>query len=267
MQKISSKLLAVTLIMFLLSSCGDATPSPDLNAEMTAAVSTMVASIFGTQTAMVTPVTPTATQTYTPFPTITPFYSTTPVASATYIYYAATLGSLTPGSATPTGTQATATVNPGLLGVGCNNLYFIRDVTIPAGTVLQKNQDFTKTWKVQNNGTCDWLYQYSIVLLSGDAYGGKSTKIQRLVKVNGWTELSVSMTAPSKPGTYTSYWRLSNGQSMFGSTLAVSFVVSGPPTSTSAPTITNTSAPIPTNTITFTPAPTDTPTETPTATP
>ncbi len=265
MQKQISKLLVVILVILITVSCGGAAPTEDPSIVMTSAVSTMVAQFFQTQTAMVTPVTdtPTPTQTYTAFPTLTPFSLTIPLASATYIFYTATRGSLTPGSPTPTGTLATATINAGLLAVGCNNLYFIRDVSIPAGTVMQKNQDFTKTWKVQNNGTCDWLYQYSIVLLSGDSYGGDSTKIQKLVKVNNWTELSVSMTAPNKPGTYKSYWRLSNGQSMFGATLAVSFVVSEPPAPTSAPTITNTSAPVPTNTDTFTPAPPATQTVTP----
>jgi hypothetical protein len=149
---------------------------------------------------------------------------------------------------------ATATVNPSLLAVGCNNLAFIRDVTIPAGTVIKKNQDFTKTWKVQNTGTCNWMYQYGLVLLSGDRYGGKDTKIQRLVTVNDWSEVSVNMTAPNKPGKYTNYWRMTdlNGV-MFGATLSVSFVVAEPPTQTAAPTITKTSAPVPTFTNTSPP--------------
>jgi hypothetical protein len=233
---------------------------------MTAVVNTMVASYFETQTALVTPVTATSTLTQTPFPTVTPFSSSTPFASPTFVYYTATLGSLTPGTPTATGTLATATVNPGALAFGCNNLAFIRDVTVPAGTVIPKNQDFTKTWKVQNTGTCNWLYQYGLVLLSGDPYGGKNTKIQRLVTVNDWAEVSVNMTAPKNPGTYTNYWRMTdvNGN-MFGATLVVSFVVAAPPASTSAPTFTKT--PVPTSTFTFTPSPAPTDTETPTPTP
>ena len=257
MQKYIKNLLLMSMIAFLLVSCGDATPTVDLNAEMTSVVSSMVASFFGTQTALVTPATSTSTQTYTPFPTVTPFYTITLLASSTYAYYIAPLG--TP---TPTGTLATATINPAASAVGCNNLLFIRDVTIPAGTVLQKNQNFTKTWKVQNNGTCDWLYQYIFVPVSGDTYGSEGMKIQKLVKVNNWTELSVNMTAPNKTGTFTSYWRLSNRKGAFGATLVLSFVVSDPPTSTSAPAITNTTLPQPTDTFTLTPLPTDTPSET-----
>jgi hypothetical protein len=266
MQKNISKLLFMTLATWMLAACGGAAPTEDVNAVMTSAVSSMVASFFGTQTALATPATPTSTQTYTPFPTITPFYTVTPPASPTYAYYIAPLRSLTPGTPTPTGTLATATVNPGALAVGCNNLFFIRDVTVPAGTVLQKNQSFTKTWKVQNNGNCDWLYQYILVPVSGDTFGSAGAKIQKLVKVNNWTELSVGMTTPNKSGTYTSYWRLSNGQGTFGATLVLSFVVSDPPTLTPVPTNTNTLAPQPTNTFTLTALPTDTPSETPSPT-
>jgi hypothetical protein len=225
MQKHFKKLLIMLLLAALLVSCGGEAPTPteEVEAVMTAAISTMVASFFETQTALATPVTPTSTLTETPFPTATQFASTTPIASSTFVYFTATLGSLTPGSPTVTGTLPTATVNPGALAVGCNNLGFVRDVTIPAGTVIQPNKNFTKTWKVQNTGTCNWMYQYSFMLLSGDSYGeDKVIKIQKLVTVNDWTELSVSMTAPKKPGTYTNYWRLAdlNGN-MFGATLAL----------------------------------------------
>ena len=269
MRKYISKFLVVILAAFLVS-CTGGTPTQDTNVIMTAAVSTMVASFFDTQTAMVTPVTatatPTLTSTLTPFPTFTPFLFSTPFASPTFVYYTPTLGSLTPGTPTATGTLATATVNPNVLAFGCNNLAFIRDVTVPAGTVIKRNQDFTKTWKVQNTGTCNWMYQYGLVLLSGDRNGGKDTKIQRLVTVNDWAEVSINMTAPQKPGTYTNYWRMTDTSGhMFGATLVASFVVAPPPTATSAPTITKTTAP--TSTFTFTPLPMPTGTETPTATP
>jgi hypothetical protein len=265
MHKDISKFLLAILVAFMLVSCGGAAPTEDVNVVMTDAINTMVISFFETQTALVTPVTPTFAATQTPFPTVTLPLSSTPLASATFVYYTPTLGSLTPGSPTVTGTLPTATVNPNALAFGCNNLAFIRDVTVPAGTVIPKNKDFTKTWKVQNTGTCNWMYQYGLVLLSGDRYGGKDTKIQRLVTVDDWAEVSINMTAPNKPGTYTNYWRMTdlNGN-MFGATLVVSFVVAAPAAPTAVPTSTKTLAP-PTSTFTFTPVPTDT--ETPTVTP
>lgn len=266
MKKHIKKIIIIMLSAFILVSCAGATPTEEADTVMTAVVNTMVASFFETQTALVTPVTSTSQPTQTPFPTLTPFASTTPFASSTFVYFTATLGSLTPGTPTVTGTLPTATVNAGALAVGCNNLAFIRDVTVPAGTVIPKNQDFTKTWKVQNTGTCNWVYQYGLVLLSGDRYGGKDTKIQRVVTVDDWAEVSISMTAPKNPGTYTNYWRMTdlNGN-MFGATLTASFVVAATPTSTSAPTLTKT--PAPTSTFTFTPLPTSTETVTLTPTP
>jgi hypothetical protein len=69
------------------------------------------------------------------------------------------------------------------------------------------------------------MWQYTLVPLGDETFGGVNTKIQKRVPVWSWSEITVYLTAPKKPGTYTSYWRLSNGQSLFGATLAVSFVV------------------------------------------
>jgi next-to-BRCA1 protein 1 len=125
-----------------------------------------------------------------------------------------------------TGTQFTATVNPSVLGVGCNNLAFIRDVSYPSGTVVSPGENFNKTWKVMNNGTCDWLYQYSLEFLSANYPEGGSVKLGRVVTVNDWAEISVNIDARKNPGTYTSYWRMSDGAGhMFGATLMVSYVV------------------------------------------
>ena len=51
--------------------------------------------------------------------------------------------------AAPTNTKpvATATQN-------CDDADFVTDVTIPDGTTLSPNEDFTKTWRLKNAGTC-----------------------------------------------------------------------------------------------------------------
>ena len=105
-------------------------------------------------------------------------------------------------------------------------MIFIRDVTVPAGTVVKPNEDFVKTWKVQNTGTCPWLYQYSLISVSGGDFGAGQIKLQKMVQVDDWSELSAPLTAPRSPGTYVSYWRLADADGkMFGATLVVSFVV------------------------------------------
>ncbi len=243
--------IVLAISMIALSACGAETATPDdVNIALTEGVGTMVAAFFQTQTAMVTPATSTATSTQTPYSTPSPFPSLVPVASATStIFYWTT----TAGTPIPTGTFYTSTPNAGALAYGCNNLAFIRDVTIPAGTVIQKGQDFTKTWKVQNTGTCNWMYQYALTPV-GDAMGSGPTKIQRLVTPLDWSELSIGLTAPRTPGTYKSYWRLADAEGhMFGATLVVSIQVGEPETDTPAATATSEGPP------TSTPTPTATP--------
>lgn len=265
MKKYLSSILIMILIASILTACtGEATSTESPEAMMTSVVGTMVGAFFASQTAMYTPPAPASTPlpTIVALPSSTIIYSTPtlgPTPTPTYIYFSAT-----PGTITPTGTLATATVNAASLAVGCNNLAFIRDVNVPSGTVVKPEQEFKKTWKVQNTGTCDWMYQYSLVSAGGDILGGEATKIQKLVSVWSWSELSMSFVAPKKPGTYTSYWRLSNGQSAFGATLTVSIVVPAPPTAT--PTATQTPTQTPIQTPTQTPTQTSTPTETPTPT-
>lgn len=225
--------LVLLLSALALSACGAETSTPDPNVILTEGVGTMVAAFFETQTAIVTPPSQTPTASQTPFPTVTSFVFPTlfPTASSTLVYIPVTVS--TP---TPTGTFYTSTPNPGSLASGCNNLAFIRDVTIPAGTVLDGNQNFAKTWKVQNTGTCDWMYHYSIVHVGGDILGDELVGLNRRVTVNDWSEISVDMTSPRSPGTYTSYWRMADADgNLFGATLVVTFKVGDPPTATPTP--------------------------------
>lgn len=144
--------------------------------------------------------------------------------------------------------------------VGCDNSAYVSDVTIPDGTILTPESTFTKTWRLQNTGSCDWTTSYSIVFYSGDAMTGTTTFLGDAVSVGSSGDISVEMTAPSTAGSYTGYWRLQNvtGTS-FGEIVYVQIVVSG---SVSTPTATSeeatstptavitesTSTPVPTNT-------------------
>jgi len=222
--------LTLLLLSILVAACGNQQPTqPALSVDelMTASIGTMISSYFGTQTAIYTPETATPTSTNTPLPTMTPYPTVTLGApTATTIVFVPFVATFTPGPPTVTGTLPTPTVNSDALAYGCNNLAFIRDVTVPPGTVMQKDEEFTKTWKVQNTGTCDWLYQYHLVLLSGDDLKASGDFIQRKVTVWDWAELGITFTAPHKGGTYTSYWRMADGDGhMFGSTLIMSIIV------------------------------------------
>jgi len=208
----------------LLSSCGPqepGQPTPDMNAILTAGVGTFAASIFQTQTAMVPPAT--ATPTVTPTATVTPLSLLSPTASATQFILVAPQGTLV--VATPTG--PTLTPNPNTLGSGCNNLLLINDVDVPAGTVFKPEEQFTKSWKVANTGTCDWVYRYHLVHISGDDVGGMDpVSLGKVIPPGKWTQLTITLRAPKAPGKYTSYWRFADQSgTVFGSTLGVSIEV------------------------------------------
>ncbi len=248
--------LMLVLTASLLAACGGAgaPATQDVNAIYTAAIGSMVASYFNTQAALTPTVTP------SPIPTDTILPSSTlppsPAASPTLAYLYPAWTSTPAYTPSPTGTLNTPTVDPSTLAFGCNNLAFIIDVTIPAGTILAPRQNFTKTWKVANTGTCPWMYQYSLALLSGDSYGAGPTKLGREVDAGHWANVSINLDAPKTEGTYTSYWRMADaGGKMFGAVLTVSFVVAQPtpvPSSTPAP---PTHTATPTDTLTPSPTP------------
>lgn len=239
MLKINRKrlLVALSLTIFLTASCGPAESTEeaaDINDILTAGVGTLAASIFETQTALVPPPTQTESTTSTATNTALPL-PPSPVTSATqgFIPLAGTL-SLSP---TPTGTRFTPTVNPLTLSSGCNNLLLISDVSIPAGTVMNPRQAFTKTWKVGNNGTCNWALQYRLVFVGGNQMGGEPSGLGRVIEPNKWTQISIALEAPRQPGAYSGSWRLGTQTgTAFGSTLTVSIVVAAP-TNTPQPTL------------------------------
>jgi hypothetical protein len=222
------------VVLMLVAGCAGAPEQEemDMDSLMTAAIGTMMVSLMETQTALApteSPPTITPLPSFTPYPTNTPAPANAqPLASPTFnfIFPTATFGLPLPAS-TPlaAGTQPTATANTDALAVGCNNLAFIRDTNMPPGTVLQKGEEFTKTWKVQNTGTCEWPLRYRLVLLSGAGEKISSDFIGRIVAPWDWADVSVSGTTPTQPGTYISYWRMTDGGNMFGATLTLSFVV------------------------------------------
>lgn len=222
-------IIVFVLLVIILTSCGGqapASPTPDVNAILTSAIGTVAASFFETQTALVPP----ATETFTPtmIPTDTPLIlptATTAPTQTQMILISTPVPNFT-FVPSPTGTQYTPTVNPSTLGVGCNNLRLIRDVTIPAGTVLKPKETFTKTWQVENNGTCDWVYLHHLVFISGDSMAGESTRLSKVIPPRKWTQISVDLQAPNREGSYTGYWRFADPDgNVFGSTLTVTIVV------------------------------------------
>jgi len=232
----------VTLVLFVcvvLTSCGGRAtevPTLDANVIMTDAVNTFIANINQTQTAQALLATATASSTITSSP-VSLVTATPPPTWTQAPIFNPVLPTIFK-SPTATGTQYTPTANPALLASGCNNLRLILDVNVPAGSVVRPGESFTKTWKVENSGTCDWVYLYRLVFVSGDRMDGEPSGLGKVIVPGKWTQLSVSLTAPKKAGTYIGYWRFGTQTgSPFGSTLTVSIVV-GSPTDTPQPTST-----------------------------
>lgn len=226
MNFVRRSLIPLLLITILLTSCGGqsaSSPTPDVNATVASGAQTMVAAVFQTQTAVAPTITNTAPPTVTPLPTSSPLALPSPLASATQSF----LGN--PVLPSPTGTFYTSTPNPSTLGFGCNNLAVVRDVTYPSGSVVEPGTTFIKTWQVANTGTCDWLYLYELIFVSGDRMGGNSRRISDKVPPKEWRQFSIELDAPRESGTYTGNWRLSDGSgNAFGATLKVSIIVKAP---------------------------------------
>ncbi len=220
--------MIVILPALILSACGSAaTPTPlptptavDIPAIQTAAVQTFIAQITADA------------------PTITP----TPAVTDT------------PIAPTATAVIASPTVQK------CEDSAFVTDITIPDGTQVAVNQHFTKTWQVQNTGTCTWLKTFYLGFAYGELMGGQTKVLLPAAVAAGQTaDLSVNLIVPNKTGKLTGVWALFDDKgNAIGRNLTVVVNVGVPsatptvgPTATPALSITNTLAP--TNTFTATP--------------
>jgi len=91
----------------------------------------------------------------------------------------------------------------------CNDLQFVTDVTIPDGTVLSPGENFTKTWRLKNAGTCTWTPAYAVVFSSGNSMNGPATQaLTGNVNPGQTVDISVNLTAPGSEGDYTGYYKL-----------------------------------------------------------
>jgi len=189
-------LLCLTL---LLAACGSNVTEPtvtpiDVNAVQTSVVQTVVAD--ATRTAEALP-------SNTPEPTLAPTETLTPEPTI---------------PPTPAGTPTLST---------CDDAVFVADVSVPDGTQLTPGQEFIKTWKVRNTGSCTWTAGYVLVWSYGDnRMNGQSTALPNDVPPNTEVDISINLQAPTTPGTYNGYWILRNNNGFtFGQRLSVIIVV------------------------------------------
>ncbi len=106
--------------------------------------------------------------------------------------------------------QPTNTQPPTDTPIPCNLARFVKDVSIPDGTKLEPGEDFTKTWRLKNTGSCAWTSGYDIVFSGGDAMGAPAAVqiTSGTVQPGNNVDVSVDLTAPNAEGTYRGNWQL-----------------------------------------------------------
>lgn len=102
----------------------------------------------------------------------------------------------------------TATPEP----IACTDeALFVRDVTVPDGTLFEKGEAFIKTWRLRNNGTCVWTADYEVVYASGYSFQGPVAKaLSGIVKPGEYIDISMAFKAPATEGSYEGFWMLRN---------------------------------------------------------
>lgn len=239
------KILLVGLGLGLLAGCR-------LQASAQLTETAQVTQISGAQTleaslSQTPEITPTSQPTWTPSPTYTPVQETSVTSMPTL---------------RPTATQ-------GSVVSGCDDARFVADVTIPDGTEFDPGERFTKTWRLENNGTCAWTTDYSVSFLSGDPLSGEVVDISEQVQPGETYDLSIDMKAPFEAGTYTGTWTIKNENGIsFGETFFVQIEVTSSATATFTPSATSppSETPTPSSTPGETPSPTSGSTPTPSQT-
>jgi len=184
--------VTVLLGMLLIAACSTAAPpapTPDVALIKTAAAETVFAQFTLTAAA------------FTRTPLLPASDTPAPLESATL-------------EATTAATQA---VTPGATQIVLCDRYSwdpaTVDVNYPDGSIMQPGQDFVKTWRIKNAGTCTWGEGYSIIYAGyTDKMSGQAQPFTAVVGPGQEIEISVQFKAPTKLGEYVSAWTLANNQ-------------------------------------------------------
>jgi hypothetical protein len=151
----------------------------------------------------------------------------TSAASTVISQFTLTAAAFTPTPSAPTETAApstpgetnTATTQPlvqvtnalGTTVALCDSLEFVADVNIQDDTNMAPGQDFLKTWRVKNTGSCPWGEGYELVYAEYENdMSGQPQPLTQVVQPGQEVEVSVQFTAPAQIGNYLSAWQMSN---------------------------------------------------------
>ncbi|WKZ43444.1 MAG: NBR1-Ig-like domain-containing protein [Anaerolineales bacterium] len=177
------------LVILLLAACGGqatpAEPTPDVAAVRTSAASTVV-SQFTLTAAVFTPTVQAATE--------------TPEAEETVAATQEPSSESTAASGTEEGLCDLLSYDPATI-----------DVNIPDNTLMTPGQEFIKTWRVKNAGTCPWGAGYALTFTgTGDKMAGQFIAFTEVIQPGQEVEVSIQFKAPSAVGQYVSTWTMTN---------------------------------------------------------
>ncbi len=137
---------------------------------------------------------------------------------APLLFVTSTLPPTRPGLTVPTQVPPTATLTPDPLtpastsSASCRDgARFIEDVTYPDNTRVAGGEKFTKTWKLQNTGTCTWT-GYTVAFVSGERMGAPNSVPMPETESRATMDVSVELTAPTADGSYTGNYELRNAE-------------------------------------------------------
>ena len=81
------------------------------------------------------------------------------------------------------------------------------DISVPDGSVILPGQEFTKTWRLINGGSCIWTMRYRYTYYSGNPMGAhQENRLITEVQPGQAVDISVPFVAPFTPGEYVSNW-------------------------------------------------------------
>jgi hypothetical protein len=125
------------------------------------------------------------------------------------------------------------------------------DITIPDDSPMYAGQEFIKTWRLVNRGSCKWTRLYKLVFFSQNSMSAQQEQFLSGEVLPGQAiDLSVKFYAPLAPGSYQSNWMLQDPDgNLFGigfnadAPFYVKIIVTNDPTPTPTITPTPTSTP------------------------
>lgn len=114
----------------------------------------------------------------------------------------------------------------------------VKDITITDGTELAPGAPFVKTWRIRNEGEA-WPAGCRLLWISrhGDRMGAPESvplPVEGAVAPQQEVDVSVDLVAPTEPGRYTCYFRMTTAEGVkFGQRMWASIVVAGSSSSSS----------------------------------